>query len=1781
MSESINQKTATKPWPDLSAYQLHFGIVVMPNGAKKLVLVDSTESWAHFARKMGFKRSRWSGLWVQDNLSFTIPGFKKLFPKGSVVNKTDAQIIQETKSLVLERQDSRFSAMDKVHTSRLSWHPNKIKDTAAAISGAYKKEEPLVKTTPSVVINQTIFLGKNYLDEDVYENGDGSRYTSLNGQVISRETGDGSAAFLRASTPEELIKCAHGMVKQISAGRNLHSEDFERYVSSIFGNAEVENVMRFHEAVDVAIQEEIQSSSGSIKDIFENSIRLHDGRPSYWRSEGSHPTPLPISVVMQSIAQSKMGENFLTAIDIAKSRNQHSWLIDGAISVHGDNYPIHSVALGGVYSEKCPEEIISSVRVSRADHKAILDSLERRNDEGVSVFVIASDEKTGKLDSDFKRIMSVLGPQYDILGLTDIDPKMLGCGNTTGSRLLVVGNKKKEVDHGWSVPSQVEVIYDYESLWNWAEVVGKLDNDLDVSFGSDDRESNRWQSPYIPSSQISEPKGMSPRNMLAPVRRALARIVDTTGLSIDDYVSQKLQMSLDDIEEKEIFDAEQMDAIALAIFAIENGESNSEAFILGDVTGFGKGRTLAAVARYLLLNKKNVMFFTEKSSLFRDIYRDIEDIGSLDLFKSPIIKNANIELVTPGGAVVGKSTPKDELFEVFMNPQTHLSGGKVILSTYSQLSKRREDLKTHPDSLVYSIKKFNSSGNIQQLIEDLEAYKPKQLTSFVEKNGFDRSQMDQKTIEKLDKVIAKEIQNAKAKASTHAMMDWISFGDLSETVSVMDEAHNAAGEDSNINSNLAGAVDRSMSVIYSSATFAKETSNFSIFRRVFPSHVNKEKIGEILGAGGVPLQEILSVMLAEDGKLIRREHDLSNLEFRMSVDTARKERNEAWSDAISDVICGISRLNHEVMKHAHQANRLAKLNNGGKKPAAVMIASNFSSRLYNIMRAFSMSVNSDFAVEKAISALKQGIKPVIGVENTMESVLNEILNEILVKKGFEEEVSEEDIDEEAEPDEDNEDTRNVIDPLTGLPVSSSKDPKESLEKDSSKAKKAKFEGSIELEERISFKTLLSRYIERCVCTKFKGPNGTTVVRVSTAETEAIVDEINKALDAMPEIPLSPLDYLTDKMESAGYSITEISGRKIRLVERNGKQYIEKMPARVKNEQIDGFNSGDIDAAIISKSGSTGCSLHSSHTFRDQSQRSFIELQAAQNIRTRFQFWGRINRKGQVCNPIIEMISSGLPAEMRLSIMQNANLRKMSASISGNADNSGLNENVPDIINKIGSEVCYRFFENNPECAIRLGCWPLPESFADGKTDTYFVDQLTSRICMLKIEEQIRVYDELVTEFNSLIEQYEMSGTNPLRAGMYDIKAKKKESVPMNIGASSSSVFSKSVIASTLTYDIVIPPINKEETEKTWKESAERLASDFGVDHLTTQIQNIKDRYSEISKDILPAAFSSVTEAEASQKPNAVKNLYMKVNTMVELLKKLQTGSIVSFTGMNYVGDKFIILDVEYAENRICAPSEYKIKMRGLNESSAQKVSLSSLFDLNISLVSQPSMMNYEEKASLFYKSASSEYVLNQERVIMDGNLFGAAEISELVGSGQPVSYTNENGVWQHAILMPKGTVINELSNVPVSPASGEELYAYFKDVSVHTAPRVFSTPKNDRTKAVYEIFASRGLTSCSIISRSAAEKAEWLLMDEKLKEYLVTDFMSARGARMAVVNTGKLKEFMDYFQSLAASRGVPVYIPHGREWQQRYHEKKRASEQQVLEENDDDLNEFSSKVKVA
>jgi energy-coupling factor transporter ATP-binding protein EcfA2 len=150
--------------------------------------------------------------------------------------------------------------------------------------------------------------------------------------------------------------------------------------------------------------------------------------------------------------------------------------------------------------------------------------------------------------------------------------------------------------------------------------------------------------PYLPESKGFSLQTMTPTNLYMETGEAFENLKMVAGV-IDTYVAKKLNYK-DVPTLYKALAAEQIDAVAMAIYQIEANMG----MIMADMTGIGKGRVVASIIRYARLNNFKPIFFTIKPELFSDMYRDLVDIGSGDMY--PLIINtdskATIKFTKPG-----------------------------------------------------------------------------------------------------------------------------------------------------------------------------------------------------------------------------------------------------------------------------------------------------------------------------------------------------------------------------------------------------------------------------------------------------------------------------------------------------------------------------------------------------------------------------------------------------------------------------------------------------------------------------------------------------------------------------------------------------------------------------------------------------------------------------------------------------------------------------------------------------------------------------------------------------------------------------------------------------------------------------------------------------------------------------------------------------------------------------------------------------------------------------
>ncbi len=430
-----------------------------------------------------------------------------------------------------------------------------------------------------------------------------------------------------------------------------------------------------------------------------------------------------------------------------------------------------------------------------------------------------------------------------------------------------------------------------------------------------------------------------PAPMAEAMDEALKRVEEEYG-PIDDFVQSELGYAA----KEELFRAlgdVQIDGVALALYQLKKGQ----AMIIGDQTGVGKGRQMAALIRWAVRQGKKPVFMTVKSDLFSDIYRDLKDVGSGDLV--PFIFNADSD---------ADMTDEDENGEL-----------KTVY-------KRQSDK---------ALKKAAEEGKLPE--------------------GYDFVVLTYSQINKGDEISAEAGKPKKGKPSSQNKSKDMMKGRFLRALAkdnylFLDESHNAAGE-GNTGTYMQSIVEKAKGIVFASATFAKRPDSMPLYalRTVMSkANVAKDELINIIAKGGVTLQEIMSRALTAAGQMIRRERDMGDVKTDWKTvtdeDTVKKSREnydktvEAFNAIIDFQKTYVNPYIEQLSKQLASVMSSASKTRGTDKMGIENTP--FACKAYNYTKQLMLALKSKAIVDEVEAEIKAGRKPVIALDNTMGSALD-------------------------------------------------------------------------------------------------------------------------------------------------------------------------------------------------------------------------------------------------------------------------------------------------------------------------------------------------------------------------------------------------------------------------------------------------------------------------------------------------------------------------------------------------------------------------------------------------------------------------------------------------------------------------------------------------------------------------------------------------------------------------------------------------------------------------
>ena len=707
----------------------------------------------------------------------------------------------------------------------------------------------------------------------------------------------------------------------------------------------------------------------------------------------------------------------------------------------------------------------------------------------------------------------------------------------------------------------------------------------------------------------------------------------------------------------------QIDAVALAIDRVKSGGKSINA----DETGMGKGRVAAAMLRWAKRNDYVPVFLTQNNVLLDAMARDLS--GIKEPF-TPFIFNASHVLRRgEGGEKV----------------LTALGGNKRTRALNAIARDRR--LPYGYDMLFATYSQFRDSENPQRRAVDALA---------------------------------------------------------GRALFVLDEAHEAAGplhrsEDGEFVETTAGfffRVSENRPTLTLSATFAKRPDNMPLYfdgTSLSGAVLSFHELIESMQEGGEVMQAWVSSRLAGAGELLRRERGVEGIEYREHVTADIGPHQRKLADGATQGMRSIMdadrvfERNVQAIAKAMGIKMRTEVIAGRRMRTSVSQPSSFASTAHNLVSQLVLGLKVDAVVERVMAAHKKGEKPMIALQNTMETYLKRAVKEGQAVIG--EEFKDADL-------------------------------------------------------RTALRKALAR--TRALRIKHPGSNRSTRIEVPLDVLPEHVrswynraDRIIEKL-GIAELPLSPIDRIMSELRKRGLNVGEITGRSLTVDYEDGNRLVRRKKPH-KGKVIADFNGGEIDVLVLNASGSTGISLHAAEEFKDRRRRVMFIVQPALDVNTFTQTMGRINRVGQVVKPRYEMLVADIPAEKRIAAILRQKLASLNANTTANTE-SDVTIETADILNKYGDGVAHMYLYENPRLAGQLSMrkgGPVDPSRT--KPDAPFAEKgtarkFTGRLALLPVEQQIETLAELESEYANLIAYLTATGRNDLVITGEDIQAEIIESM---------------------------------------------------------------------------------------------------------------------------------------------------------------------------------------------------------------------------------------------------------------------------------------------------------------------------------------------------------------------------------------------------------------------
>ena len=1025
-----------------------------------------------------------------------------------------------------------------------------------------------------------------------------------------------------------------------------------------------------------------------------------------------------------------------------------------------------------------------------------------------------------------------------------------------------------------------------------------------------------FQATYKPKSKGTAVGTLVPANMQTAIDRALERVEGASG-GVDKFVADKLGYSKKELAD--YFSAEQVDALALAVSNLDEGAG----FIIGDQTGVGKGRVVAGILRYAKRSGKIPVFVTAKPGLYADMRRDLADIGMPEF--NAFITNTNLrgqdKLVLPSGETIESLPPAKHAAAMKAIAESKTPEVDAIFTTYDQQNPRAGTFAERSRWL-----KQIAPRAILVLDESHLAGGTETKPFFTDKEG-----------------------NPVEKATRSEL-----FREL---------------------------VDAAAGVVYSSATYAKNPHVMTLYSRTdMGQAASREKLPELMKAGGVPLQQVIASMLTESGQYVRREKSFEGISMDMEV----AESNRAPADRATELLGKLFAFDLQMKEVRDRFVKQNAASGGGVNAGDASVGAaggksgGFSSVMHNVVAQMLLSLKAQEVGRRAVAMFKSGRKPIVALSNTLEGLLADTVTD------------------------------------TGATIGD------------------------EIPD-FTFGKIFDRYLERTrqvTIERAFSKDKADRVRIpdedmghALAEFEALKATI-EATD-LGDMPASPIDSIIHEMEKGGLKVGEITGRHLRVsYDEQGRAILaeRRSSAAARKKAGDDFNSGEYDALIINKSGAEGISLHASpKNAKDVRPRHMFLVQADPNIDTFMQMLGRVNRTGQTSLPSYTVLVSDLPSEKRPAAILMKKMASLNANTSAARGSAVSLKNVVDFMNAYGDQTVAEVLVAEPDVVGVIGLDD--ERVAAELKEGNLARRVTGLLPLLPIDRQADLLDQIEANYTSRLEEAKASGENLLEAQVLDLKARTLSKAEISSG-DGTSPFTRPAILQEAEVSRYAKPLNWEAVQARARKIAGIQA---GEDVMEAGRKQAEEHYNAITAALeeerkkVQAAYRAAEEAMKDADPadrgarlETIKVRFTHKQLLAEAisdrLSLLRHRAVTVVTNDDNVQAYVVGIEAPTKGN-LLAPSRWGIVIAPAEGDAMVKLPISRLMattageDGYIALEPSRQTLGPED----FAGEATER---REKRWIVTGNLLAGFE--KFDGKGQIVFFTDESGAQHEGILLKRG-----------------------------------------------------------------------------------------------------------------------------------------------------------------